>query len=430
MQDILHLGALPPELFDKIFLELDTIRDLANFIHTAHFVYRRFRTQRRTILFRVFQNELGPVLYDAGFLSVFAYSDPADYERYYDWIYFMAGVYRDMLPQNVLLYGKDQRVRDNSGTPTMEELTELCRTLGLINFMTDTYITTQLGSFNLAGGEGTPATGPPSRPERHRIMRAFYRRQIVSNAWASTRRPAHWDNTDSNAFSNMSTEEGRRLGLFAAFAPWEMQQIDHANWFIMRLCCLLVHHAGEAAEAGGGRKILPTQFGNLHAHLGHLIEYLRAHRGVAEAAIGDLQSRKLLIQDEGVEEEFMDRYEVLPLSSYWQNHRAQEFPDPGLDRDEQEGLLMGYFVGDNPDQVPFGWSDALRGHYVRWYGAALCDIPWLPLWGSSEKDWAHASSIELWRISGFTLWDQKRVEALKKLSRFEALQTGFVIDRP
>jgi hypothetical protein len=94
----LHLGALPPELFDKIFFELDTIRDLANFIVTARFVYHRFKAGRRTILFRVLQNELGPALPDARFLFVFPYSNPADEVRYYDWIYVMAGVYRDMLP--------------------------------------------------------------------------------------------------------------------------------------------------------------------------------------------------------------------------------------------------------------------------------------------------------------------------------------------
>ncbi len=178
----LHLDALPPELFDKIFFEIDTIRDLANFVVTARFVYRGFRAQRRAILFRVLQNELGPALPDARFLFVFPYSDPADGVRYHDWIYTMAGVYRGMLPGG----------EGEPGPPTLKELTELCRTLHLINFITDTYATAQLTLFDLVGGGGTPATAPLSRLERHRVMRAFYRRQIVSNAWASTRRLAQW----------------------------------------------------------------------------------------------------------------------------------------------------------------------------------------------------------------------------------------------
>jgi hypothetical protein len=101
-------------------------------------VYHRFRARRRTILFGVLQNELGPALPDARFLCAFPYSDPAAEERYYDWIRVMAGVYRDMLPG-----GKGgQGVRGDPGpTPSLEELTELCRTLHLINFVTDTYVT-------------------------------------------------------------------------------------------------------------------------------------------------------------------------------------------------------------------------------------------------------------------------------------------------
>ncbi|KAL2175394.1 uncharacterized protein P884DRAFT_262602 [Thermothelomyces heterothallicus CBS 202.75] len=421
-----HLGALPPELFDRIFFELDRIRDLANFIVTARFVYHRFSARRQTILFRVLQNELGPALPDARFLFVFPYSDPTDKVLYYEWIHVMAGVYRDMLAG-----GEGHGVRGYPGPPTVEELTELCRTLHLINYITDTYVTAQFASFDLVGGGGTPATAALSRPERCRVMRAFYRRQIVSNAWASTKRPAYWDDLDSDAFSNRSTKQGRRLGLFAAFDPWDLQQIDHADYFITHLCCALVHRAAEVAAAagGGGREISPRQFGNLHARLDHLVRYLRAHRGVAKAAVGDLQSGKSLPHDERLEKEFVYRYQLLPLAYCWQSHRSQSFPDPILDRQEQDGLPMDSLAGDGPGQVPFGWSDALGGCHVRWYGAGLGCIPWLPPWESSEKSWAHTCAIDLWRLSGFALWERKRVEALKRLSRFEALQMGFVLDR-
>jgi len=47
------------------------------------------------------------------------------------------------------------RVRDKE--LPLKELTELCRTLGLINFITNTYATAQLASFDLVGG-GTQAS--------------------------------------------------------------------------------------------------------------------------------------------------------------------------------------------------------------------------------------------------------------------------------
>ncbi|KAK4245959.1 hypothetical protein C7999DRAFT_42570 [Corynascus novoguineensis] len=296
-QEPLHLGALPPELIDKLFFELDTIRDLANFVVTARFVYHRFRARRRIILAHVLKNELGPALPDARFLFVFPYSDPTDEVSYYDWIYAMAGVYRDMLAG-----GQRHDVRGDHSPPTLRELTGLCRILHLINFITDTYVTAHLTSFDLLGGGGTPATAAPSRPERQRVMRAFYRLQIVSNAWASTRRSAYWIDLDSNAFSNTSAEQGQRLGLLAAFDPWDLQQIDHADYFITCLCRALVHRAAEVT-AEGGRGISPCQFGNLYAQLDHLVRYLRAHQRVAKAAIGDLQSSKPLPHDERLEKD-------------------------------------------------------------------------------------------------------------------------------
>ncbi len=236
------------------------------------------------------------------------------------------------------------------------------------------------------------------------------------------------DRLDSNAFSNTSTDEGQSLGLFAAFSPWDMQHIGHANYFIMRLCRTLVHRAAEVAAAGGGRDISPRQFGNLHAHLDHFVQYLRARRDVATAAVGDWG--KSLPHDERVRIEFVHRYELLPLSSHWQQDRSQTFPDPILDGEEQEdGLLVGSLVGDGPGQVPFGWADALRGRHVYWHGGGLSYIPSVPPWDSDEKRWAHGSVIELWRLAGFALWDRSRVEVLKRLRRFEALQTGFVVDR-
>lgn len=414
-QEPLHLGALAPELFDKILFELDTIRDLASFVVTARFVYHRFELRRRNILFRVLQNELGPTLTDARFLFVFPYSDPADEVRYYDWIHIMAGVYREML-----------RGEGDPEPPTLPELTELCQTLRWVNFITDIYATAQLGWFNFCGGGGTPATAPLSHRERRRVMRAFYLRQIVSNAWAPTRRLARWSDRDSDAFGNSSREPDKKsLGLFSAFKPWDLQHVDHVNVFTMRLCRALVCHAPEE----GASEISPRQFGDLYARLDYLVRYLQAYPGVARVAIGDIQSEIVHPRDESLHQEFVHRYQLLPLTCIWQEQRAQLFPDPILEKQEQNPLEMDHRVGDDPGHVPFGWSDALQGRYVHWYGSGLTVIPWLPPWESREKDWAHTSLVSRWRYGGFALWDRERVEALKKLKRFEALQRGFILDR-
>jgi hypothetical protein len=231
-----------------------------------------------------------------------------------------------------------------------------------------------------------------------------------------------------DAFCNTSKEQGKSLGLFSAFESWDLQQIDHVNVFTTRLCRALVCHAPEVVGEGA-HEISPRQFGDLYAHLDHLVRYLRAHLGIAKAAVGDIQSGTLHPRDKTLYQEFVYRYQLLPLICLWQEQRAQFFPDPILDKQEQDGLELDHYVGDGPGQVPFGWSDALRGRYVQWYGSGLTAIPWLPPWESREKDWAHTSHVSSWRHAGFALWDRDRVEALKRLKRFETLQTGFLLDR-
>lgn len=128
------LARLPPELFDKILFDVDTVRDLARFIATARFVYRRFSVQRRAVLFCVLQNELGPVLDDARFLFVFPYSDPrADKAAYIEWLRLMAVVYHEMLRDGNARSGMP--VRGSNALPSLKELTGLCHTLYKINFL-------------------------------------------------------------------------------------------------------------------------------------------------------------------------------------------------------------------------------------------------------------------------------------------------------
>ncbi|KAK9443561.1 uncharacterized protein VB005_02840 [Metarhizium brunneum] len=117
----------------------------------------------------------------------------------------MAAVYRAMLGS------------DGVAVPSFTELTQLCGSLHKMNLLTSTYTMAQLRSFR--------CQEPPSRAERLRVLRAFYRRQIVCNAWAPTSREAGgWMNQDTAAIGNTSQQGGERLGLFAAFEPWELQR--------------------------------------------------------------------------------------------------------------------------------------------------------------------------------------------------------------
>ncbi len=466
------LSALPAELVDVIFFEIDSVRALASFITTSRSIYHCFKPRKRAILFRVLQNELGPILTDAQFLSVFPYADPTDL-GYYEWIHAMAAVYKDML-------GGDGRLGGSSGggtaPPSLQGLTTLCHTLHQINFLADTYIATQLCSF---GGEasrtrlGSAACAPVSRTEWLRVLRAFYRRQIVSNAYAPTkryRRPdtfQHWFDEDTAAITNTGAggdQRSFRPGLFDAFEPWEVQQIDHANHFITRLCVALrlasepeepevvgalsTTGGGDVSRSGGSSALLLFQpqtttaavgsgpineheFGELFSHVDRLTRYLREHPSVAEAALRDLPMPKG--SDGGGRRDvaatyrlFVTPFAIQSFSYAWQWSQSEVMPDPVREQRERDATTVD-FAGDALNLVPFAWVDALGGRYANWFGEALSSIPWAP---ALDDDTANAryNSSELWRDAGFALWDRRRVKAIKEeVGWLSSLGTGWAV---
>jgi hypothetical protein len=417
------LGALPPELLDNVLCELESIRDLATFVATSRFVYRRFELQKRAILFSVLQNELGPVLIDARLLLLFPYSDPAG-ENYHDWIHTMAAVYRDMLR------GGDKQGGD---VPSLAELTELCRTLHDVNFLAETYMRAYMASLAAQASSHSiaPAAAPFSRAEKLRVMRAMYRRQIVSNAWAPTRRQPHWTAADRAAFNYPSERQGlrvRRLGLFGAFEPWELQQIDHVNVYIEQLCLALVHHSRKH-ETVPTLVIQPAQFGELVSQLDQLVRYLRSNTARADTALADLSRPIRTMYDETVYRDYNYPFRILPLASAWQM-ASPPTPAGVVAHPRERDTVAVEFVGDAPQLVPFAWADALGGRYINWFGPALIHSPWYPHNGrGAEKRREPYNVVWPWRRFGLALWDRRRVEALKNVEAFEGFSSGWLMWR-
>ena len=427
-----YFGALAPELIDNILFETDSVRALGNLVIASRYAHLRFERRKYPILWRVLQNELGPVLIDAKFLRLFLYADPGrsmeENRSYWGGIHNMAALYRDML----------DRVRHGEkggdvAIPSPAELTQLCHTLHKMNLLANIFVTAQLHSFSEKG----PATAPLSRAERLRVLRAFYRRQIVCNAWAPTRRKPSWRNEDIAAIGNTNERQGTRLGLYAAFEPWELQQVDHADCFITRLCVALY-----LAGVERGEPISEAEFGDIFSHADHLVQYIREHPGAIDTVLCTLLSPPRLRSRENSEEDsnaapacnhFINRYSLLCLQFPWQAHRLESFPDPA--RDQQGGQqqedcceISVNFAGDAVDLPPFGWVDALDGRYVNCFGNALVDlISQTP--GSNDKEmyFARHLSLELWRRAGFAMWDQRRVKAISKLDRLRTIRTGWLV---
>lgn len=413
-----HLGHLPPELFDKIMFEIDTVSDLAHFIATARFVYHRFRVQRRAVLFPVLHNELGPVLADARFLFLLPCSGPRDAAQHLEWVHTKSEIYHKILQTGISLHP--------AATPPLEELNGICRTLRQINLLADIYVTARLASFDHGDGAKTPATAPLSLSERRRLLRSLYRRQMLCNVWASGGHSRVLWLEEVAAISNQSTHEGVALGLFGTLESWEMQQIDHVDVFLTHLCLVLVHGQDLQQQQRAGKRperLLCRQLTDLLTDLDRLVPLAQARRGVVERAARN----QLTPAFAGIYGEEVNDHQVPALQGWCQG----KFPAPGRDTwdwdlDEAAAVL---YAGEGLDVAPCAWLEALRGWDINRFGEGLCQL--------RQRMWRHldemppqgrAGLLDRWRYAGFCLWDRERVEALKGLGVFGGeLRSGWVL---
>ncbi|KAK5991873.1 hypothetical protein PT974_05260 [Cladobotryum mycophilum] len=414
-----HIGALMPELIDQIILEIGSLRTLGSFITTSRFIYKHFERRKRYIIYHILQKVLGPVLADAQFLLIFPYADVTLDSHY-------AGRYDPI--------------------PSLEVLTKLCHDFYKFDFLASFYIKT-LG-FLSNEGIGPAGTTAPSRAEQLRVLRAFYRRQIICNGWAPTEREIRWVEEDVAAFSNTREHPNDRLGLLATFDPWELQQVDHVDHFVERLCVALCAATEETVTTAKrsdctdeppAQGMSDSEFGNIYSHFEYLVQYMREHTDPVKDAIRILPSLPPL-RSQGLTEttpvhlRFIQRYFLIFFRLAWQSHPLILFPDPVRDQwEEQEegendsasGPTVD-FAGDALELPTFGWVDALDRRDLYWFGEALVEVQRL-VPGVTDTFPAHLWGTERWRAFGFALWDRQRVGAMKEVELLKFLRTGWVV---
>jgi hypothetical protein len=127
---------------------------------------------------------------------------------------------------------------------------------------------------------------------------------------------------------------------------------------------------------------------------------------------------------------------MLPLRFAWQCFCSKTSPDPAREQREADssggagaGGASLNSGGNAVKSLPFGWVDALDGRYLNWYGEALDSHPRItPVPGDDDSPPPLHRSLNLWRSAGFTLWDRRRIEAMKEVNRFKTLQTGWALN--
>ena len=446
---LLSALAPAPELIDLVFSFIDSVSTLSSLITTCRLIHWRFNARKALVISQVLKNELGPALTDAKFLSTFPYRDlggPATWMRYWDGIHTAAGAYMEML------LGIGEAAKTGETALSLEEVTRLCRTLHHVNYLANAYMAVQLRSFS-AEGSRSESAARPSQCEWQRVLRALYRRQIINNAWVPTKRAARsgWLDQDMAVLSNPSEHSGVRLrpGLLATFKSWELQQVDHVDYFTKRLCAVL-RLASEAGSAGA-RPISDMDFGNMLTHVDCLVRYMQKHPDLVDTAFKTLLMLPGKVGSSATGDNppeyvlLLQRYSLPCFSTGWQRWRSDAFPDPAVEESDGGPQVVPHadgrqrhvtinFAGDAVDLVPYGWVDALSGRMVPWFGEAFYEHPERDGEDFSDGDEEKMRNmrlrlvyLNLWRAAGFALWDRKRVEAIKTLDHLSMLRTGWVL---
>ena len=433
-------GSLPFELIDQILSTVSSVEDLGNVIRTAKSIYRRFEGQRERLISSALQMELGPIYSDARFLDMFGYQNPdSDWDAWRRRVHEYAGVYRD------ILFPPGDGTARNLPLMTVERLAHLCSTLRMMRELLRLYTVAYQTSFAGHCSSEDAVLAPFSRNERLRILRAFYRRQILLNAWAPTNREyPGWQSEDIIAMCNTTENQGPSLGLFSCFEPWELQHIDHADRFVMQLCnqlCIAGHKSGGLDRS--------REYGPLVSQISRLTDCVRDQRTLVDAVMRKpllLMTRSWGFPDRWEEpyNEATRRYSLICLEYAWQRHRLDILRDPVRDQnqrlvyddpfDSNEGgqtadRKMIAFQGDDLGLPPFAWVDGLGGWYSNWFGNALLEA--MPPRTDMNGDYrftevSKEKALRAWREIGFTFWDKTRVEALRSLAPFSVFRKKWV----
>ncbi|KAF4975749.1 hypothetical protein FZEAL_7499 [Fusarium zealandicum] len=223
------------------------------------------------------------------------------------------------------------------------------------------------------------------------------------------------------------------------------------NGFIKRIYAAL-WLASEARKAGG-LPISEVDFGDMLSHVDCLGRYMQTRQDLVDTAFQLLPTlpRSVMLCSAGHDSPeyllLLQRYSLPCFTAGWQRMLSTEFPHPtveeggGQQRSHEANRHQRHatvsFAGDAVDLVPFGWTDALSGRIIHWYGEAFYEHP-----EREGEDWLDGDDavfrssyihrlidLNLWRGAGFASWDRGRVEAMKMLDQLGFLRTGWIVQQ-
>jgi hypothetical protein len=239
---------LPPEILLHILASVVTLSDLHALALTSPRLYAVFRRDQAALMYQALAADLGPVMADALGLAQIQALDGS------------SGEFLSLLEGAIDIYGSYLEREENNPSPRRVELEYVLRLAmwyRAVAFVAGVYMDCALRLFErevrpccgcvggVSGSQmpsgwtaeeeaalkevvGQAVVAPPSRPERLRVLRAFYRLQIVLHVWGSLR-----------CSPGLDRPEPVRVNwqLFGLWELWEAQQAFCAGAFHLRFRC-------------------------------------------------------------------------------------------------------------------------------------------------------------------------------------------------
>ncbi len=399
------LQDLPPELLLQVLSSTLTLPALLSLALTSRKLYSLFLTSQATLIYSVLATELGPdVLSDALILADIRDLDHAS-PAFLDTVEAILSTYDAYLAR-----GPARHHHPAAHQFSLEQVLRLVRDYRVVGFVAGLYATCTLGmirneivpSFSGqdlkeedAAAAAAAMTAPLSRVEWLRILRAFYRLQMILFLWGGSWKGYSMCKHDPEA-------DRVNFRLFGLWDVWEVEAVFGAGAFYQKFRVQLAKEWVEdyRKHPTANRLTYRTRvwFGEFREVVGRIHD---EDEEVWQRVVEEMSRFSSGIEAAGVQQRSRSGWFRYSVDSY---SRTKGLPE----RHWYPASLR--FYGESVDTVPFGWVDAFDGLYAADF---------------FKRVWGLLGNEDRWSLVGFLIWDTGRIQALKTSALLSRFTTGW-----
>ena len=407
------LQDLPPELLLQILSSASTLPSLLSLALASRRIHSLFLSSQATLIYSVLATELGPdVLSDALILADIRALDHAS-PAFLDTVEATLSTYDGYLAR-----GPASRRHPAAHQFSLEQVLRLVRDYRAVGYVAGLYATCTLGmirneivpSLSAQGGRkevdvaaaAAAMTAPLSHMEWLRILRVFYRLQMLLCLWGGTwKRKGNWR---GYSLPRDGPEADRvNFRLFGLWDVWDVEAVFSAGTFYEefreRLAKGWVGDYSKHPTASSMTRRLTCWVEDFRGIVGRI----RADdEGVWQRVVEESSRFSSGIEAAGDEQRSGCAWYRDSVGSY---SRTKGLPERHW---YPTSLRLG---GGSVGTVPYGWVDAFDGLYAANF---------------FERVFSGLGAMYgPWSLFGFLVWDAGRIEALKTSALLSRYTTGW-----